>query len=261
MKKRQRQARLIRAAIQLAAFVLAPSLFSTAFAGIKSIFTAMGKGESVTLNSFLQVTVSLLLVTFFFGRYFCGYFCAFGSLGDAVYEAVAFIRKKVFHKKKKLAFPVKIVPWLQKIKYLWLCVLLFCCYMGWTGWAQKASPWDVFSMVTAGRLPGKEYLAGVALLLLIMVGMAFQERFFCQFLCPMGAVFALTPVLPAALLKRKKETCPPRCGLCQRQCPVNLLLDEEGADSGECISCRTCVTACPRGNISTLSTDSIHSDM
>ena len=34
MKKRQRDVRLIRAGIQLAFFIVAPSLFSTAFAGV-----------------------------------------------------------------------------------------------------------------------------------------------------------------------------------------------------------------------------------
>ena len=38
MKKRQRKVRLIRAAIQLVFFIFYPALFSTAFAGVKSIF-------------------------------------------------------------------------------------------------------------------------------------------------------------------------------------------------------------------------------
>ena len=44
MKKRQREVRLMRAGIQLAFFIAAPSLFSTAFAGIKSIFLAIAAG-------------------------------------------------------------------------------------------------------------------------------------------------------------------------------------------------------------------------
>ena len=47
MKKRQREVRLIRAGIQLAFFIAAPSLFSTAFAGIKSIFLAIAAGQPV----------------------------------------------------------------------------------------------------------------------------------------------------------------------------------------------------------------------
>lgn len=79
MKKRQREVRLMRAGIQLAFFIAAPSLFSTAFAGIKSIFLAIAAGQPVEWNSFLTVTAVLLIFTCFFGRHFCGYACAFGS--------------------------------------------------------------------------------------------------------------------------------------------------------------------------------------
>ena len=102
MKKKQRKVRLIRAAIQLIFFIAAPSLFSTAFAGIKSIFLAIGGQQSVTWNSFLNITALLLIITILFGRHFCGYACAFGSLGDALYELTAFIRAKCFGKKKNM---------------------------------------------------------------------------------------------------------------------------------------------------------------
>ena len=52
MKKRQRKVRLIRAVIQLIFFIVAPALFSTAFAGVKSIFQAIAAGQPVTWNSF-----------------------------------------------------------------------------------------------------------------------------------------------------------------------------------------------------------------
>ena len=101
MKKKQRKVRLIRAAIQLIFLLAAPSLFLTAFAGVKSIFLAIGGQQSVTWNSFLDITALLLIITILFGRHFCGYACAFGSLGDALYELTAFIRAKCFGKKEK----------------------------------------------------------------------------------------------------------------------------------------------------------------
>lgn len=104
MKKRQRDVRLIRAGIQLAFFIVAPSLFSTAFAGIKSIFLAIAAGQPVEWNSFLTVTAVLLIFTCFFGRHFCGYACAFGSFGDVMYEGFSWIWTKCFHKKRNQPF-------------------------------------------------------------------------------------------------------------------------------------------------------------
>ena len=222
MKKRQRKVRLIRAAIQLAFFIFYPALFSTAFAGVKSIFQAIAAHQQIAWNSFLDVTGLLLLVTILFGRHFCGYACAFGSLGDAMYELTVFIRQKVFHKKGRHGYPEKAVRILQKVKYILLAFLLLSILTGWYASLQGMSPWDVFSMLTARKLPNASYKIGIILLVLILIGMCTQERFFCQFLCPMGAVFAMMPILPSALFNRNREKCPSKCGLCRKLSLIHI---------------------------------------
>ena len=157
MKKRQRKVRLIRAAIQLVFFIFYPALFSTAFAGVKSIFQAIAAHQQIAWNSFLDVTGLLLLVTILFGRHFCGYACAFGSLGDAMYELTVFIRQKVFHKKGRHGYPEKAVRILQKVKYVLLAFLLLSILTGWYASLQGMSPWDVFSKLTARKHPNASY--------------------------------------------------------------------------------------------------------
>ena len=171
MKKRIRKTRLIRAGIQLLFFILAPALFSTAFAGVRSIFDSISQGIPVEWNSFLDITGILVLATILFGRHFCGYACAFGSLGDALYETFSWFWIKVLHRKKKPAYPEKAVYFMQKIKYVILAAILLACATGTYGKLQGTSPWDVFSMLRAGRLPGASYKVGVLLLVLIMIGM------------------------------------------------------------------------------------------
>ena len=81
-------------------------------------------------------------------------------------------------------------------------------------------------------------LIGTGLFLLVTAGMALEPRFFCRFLCPMGAVFSLMPVLPFSVIKRDRENCIPKCKACNLVCPANLEIpsDKEGdnATSGEC---------------------------
>ena len=91
--------------------------------------------------------------------------------------------------------------------------------MSWTrpsyfryGKLTGTSPWDVFSRLTALKLPAAGYGASIVLFVLILIGMAAQPRFFCQFLCPMGAVFALLPVLVKAALFFALGVC---LGLCR----------------------------------------------
>ncbi len=106
--------------------------FSTAFAGVKSIFQAIAAHQTISWNSFLDVTAVLLVVTCLFGRHFCGYAWAFGSLGDALYELTVFIRQKVFHEKKAVTdIQKKPSVFCRKGEYIWLLVLLVSILTGW----------------------------------------------------------------------------------------------------------------------------------
>ncbi len=84
--KRQRQIQMyLRAAIQLLFFLFLQSAFTSAFSGIKYIFIQIGLGESVGATAFVTILLTLCAYTILFGRFFCGYACAFGALGDAVH--------------------------------------------------------------------------------------------------------------------------------------------------------------------------------
>ena len=117
---------------------------------------------------------------------------------------------------------------------------------------QKIKNWNyyVVSSISFYKLMESGFhIMVVVILVLIMAGMCTQERFFCQFLCPMGAVFALMPILPGALFQRNREKCPPKCGLCKKRCPAHLDIDGDTARSGECLCCHACAATCPRKNI------------
>ena len=240
----------LRAAVQLMFFIAMPGAFVAGFNGVKQLFLRIGHGEVLQLDSFTLSLLGLCGFTILFGRFFCGYVCAFGSLGDGVWWLSGLVQKKLLHRKKQFQLPEKAVRRGQKVKYLVLAVIVGLCtagvYSRLTGW----SPWEVFSRLTALRTPPAGFGLGIALFVLILIGMAVQPRFFCQFLCPMGAVFALLPVLPFAQLHRDGENCIPGCSACAHRCPVDLKLDEQSLRSGECIACEACVGTCPKGNIS-----------
>ena len=101
-----------------------------------------------------------------------------------------------------------------------------------------------------GNRPDRaEQCSGGILLAAIIAGMAFRERFFCQFLCPMGAVFALLAQLPLSALQREEESCIKGCRACRNQCPVDVRLEKDGFRNGECIACEKCTAVCPKGNL------------
>ena len=252
-QKRQRELKhraWLRAAIQAVFFVSMPGAFVAGFSGVRQLFLRIGTGEVLQLDSFVLSMLGLCGFTILFGRFFCGYVCAFGGLGDFVYWLSGLVQKKLFHRKKQFQLPEKVVNYGQRVKYLILLFIVAMCVNNQYSKLSGTDPWEVFSRLTALKLPPHGFGIGILLFVLILVGMALQSRFFCQFLCPMGAVFALLPVLPFAHLHRDSENCIPGCNACANRCPVHLKLDEESLRSGECIACEACVGTCPRSNIS-----------
>lgn len=239
----------MRAGIQLLYFIFLPSAFTAAFGGVKYIFTQIGQGEPVAWTSFVATLVALCAFTVVFGRFFCGYACAFGALGDALHALYVLICKKC--KKKPVRIPVRYNRWLSKIKYVILALIAAMCFDGIYGNMHGTSPWEVFSMVRAGNLKLDGYLIGGILMVLLLVGMTVEERFFCRFFCPMGAVFAMLPVLPFFSLSRNRTNCVKGCSACQKQCPAGIELPDDTAPEvkGECFQCQKCTNICPKGNV------------
>ena len=239
----------VRVFVQLMFFIFLPSAYSSAFAGIKYMFTKLGAGEVIEVTAFVKVLLLLLIYTVVFGRFFCGFACAFGSLGDWVYTFAHWAAKK--RKKKMPALPEKLRDALPSLKYAVLAAILIMCFMGVYGNLSGTSPWDVFSMLHAFNFRFGKYAVGIVLLVLIVVGMAFEERFFCKFFCPMGAVFSLMPVLTPFSLRRNRSACLKKCSACSKVCPSKIGLPNDGelAVEGDCFMCGKCAGVCPKTNI------------
>ncbi len=247
MKKKISAFKIVKAAIQLISFLLLPGLFIDSFNGIKALVQALisGTASFAALFPALFPSALLILATLIFGRLFCGYMCAFGTLGDAVH----LLGRKLF--KIKYRISEKADRGLKWIKYLLLAFLIFTWITGigvFSGW----SPWDAFgSLLTLP--PDFAYAftsltVGTILLFLIVIGSLFVERFFCRYLCPMGAIFSLASLTKIAKIRKVKNNCG-RCQICSSNCKMGIELNRrEVVNSGECIGCMKCISACPRSN-------------
>ena len=105
-------------------FVSGLGAFGAGPDGEQLIFLHVGAGQVLTADSFTLSLLGLCGFTLLFDRFFCGYACAFGSLGDAVWALSGLIQKKLFHRKKPLRLPERAVLWGQKVKYLLLAGLV-----------------------------------------------------------------------------------------------------------------------------------------
>lgn len=250
-KQKKLQETILLNAMRVLFFVLFPAVFSTAFSGVKYAVTQLGMGKGMEWNAFLLTFLAVIAFTVLFGRFFCGFACAFGAYGDFLYWLVTKIRKK--YKKKPMSLPEAVTKILRMGKYIVLLAIVVLCILGKGGAIAANSPWSVFSRLQSGNLPAVGI--GMLLLVLISIGMCLEPRFFCRFLCPLGAVFSLLPILPLSQVRRDRENCIKGCQACKRNCPARLeIQDNEGKGQdrmGECFSCGKCMSICPKSNITT----------
>lgn len=239
--------RWFRVLVQILFFIFLPAVFSQSFAAVKSVAETVGKGEVIKNNSFITSFIIVSIITILCGRIFCGWACSFGAFGDWIFQVSQFIQKKL-----KIKFPKisdRAIAYLKLLKYVVLMTMIVFCFCGRASFVANNSPWTIFSLVRVGQFKFAVYLTSTILMCIVIIGMAIKERFFCQFLCPLGAIFAMLPVLPFISPKRNEDNCIPKCNACKNNCPVKIKLQDNSLTDGECISCMRCRVICPKGNI------------
>jgi len=79
---------------------------------------------------------------------------------------------------------------------------------------------------------------------IILLNLA-AERFWCRYLCPLGAFYGL--ISKISLVRRRVNSNCIGCKLCENACPTGTIRRDRdcSSDPGECIMCLQCMDACP----------------
>lgn len=244
MVSKIKKIQIFRHITQIVSLFALPGLYLLALEQLKSIYQMITKGDfdflSAATSSIELITI--IISTIIIGRFFCGWFCSFGALNDLMY----YLNKKIF--KVKFKINPKVDNILKYIKYI---VLLFIVVVSWTlgsNILKGTSPWDAFAQITSPGIVISSFAIGLVLLLLISVGAFFIERFFCRYLCPLGAVFSLISRIGIFKINKPSKDCG-KCRACTNNCSMGIgLCNVEEQHGGECINCLKCVEVCPRKN-------------
>jgi polyferredoxin len=245
---------LARTLVRGLTFLLLPILFIDTYNVFRTLVRALATGTDVDFASLAPQFLTMVLLfgsALLVGRFFCGWMCAFGSFGDFVHQVGRLIHVR----------PLRIDPktdgWLRKAKYGVLLVPVVLALLPGSPDLSFTSPWDAFGMlISSGLVPDFASVAvalpaGLFLLLLVIAGSLRIERFFCRYLCPLGAMFALLSKGRGLTLDKPSSQCG-SCRVCTNRCSMGIALNgSETVRSGECIQCMECVEACPRKNIMT----------
>ena len=90
-------------------------------------------------------------------------------------------------------------------------------------------------------------LAGLLILAAVLAAAAGKGRFFCNTLCPAGALLAAAGRHSLLRIRFDASACT-SCGRCARVCPARCI-DSAGKRvyTGSCVLCFDCLSACPSG--------------
>lgn len=187
----------------------------------------------------------VILIGLLIGRVVCGYLCPFGLFQELIY---------------RLPTPkFKLPRGAERIKYFVLITFVlilpaavtdyagigepaFCEYICPVGTLEAGLPLLITHPELRAVLGGL-FALKIAVLLIVLIGSATVERFFCRVLCPLGAMYGLLNRISFYRLSIDEKKCV-GCGRCARACP--MLIDPTAApNSSECVRCDRCAADCP----------------
>ncbi len=168
----------------------------------------------------------------FWGRGpFCGWLCPFGALQELSNNLAQWLK-----------VPQIKVPWaiherLWPIKYI---IFLGLFGLSFYSLAMAEVYAEVEPFKTAIILKFMREWAFVAFAVALVVAGLFVERFYCRYLCPLGAALAIPGRIRMFEWLKRWPECGSPCQRCAKECPVQAIHPEGQINVNECIYCMHC---------------------
>ncbi len=214
--------------------------YSLAQLSVVNVFTFIGSLiRGFSWDTFLIDPMMFILWSFvaatllLWGRgVFCGWLCPFGALQELVNE----IARKL--KVKQLELPFAVHERLWAVKYL-ILLALFGISLHSLGQAERYAEIEPFKTAITLRFQREwGYVFYAAALVVVSI---FNRKFYCRYVCPLGAGLAI----PARLrlfdwLKRHRGSCGTPCQICANECEVRAIHPNGHINANECHYCLDC---------------------
>ncbi|MDO6563806.1 4Fe-4S binding protein [Amphritea sp. 1_MG-2023] len=190
--------------------------------------------EVFLLDPVLFVLWTYVFISLFlWGRgVFCGWLCPFGVLQEMASKLGGWL------KLKQVKIPAKLHQRLQKLKYLLLVALVASAFYS-VSLAERLAELEPFkTAVTLVFVRSWPFV--VYALLLLGVGMVIH-KFFCRYLCPLGAGLAVLGKFSLFRWLHRRTECGSPCQLCRVRCEIDSINRDGSIDYNECVQCMECI--------------------
>ncbi|WP_370258307.1 4Fe-4S binding protein [Marinobacter nauticus] len=195
--------------------------------------------DGFSLNVFLLDPVIFILWTYTFvtlfiwGRgLFCGWLCPFGALQ----ELVAWIGQRLGL--RQIRIPERWHRRLILLKYPILAGLVTTAFFSLTLAEQLAEVEPFKTSITLYFVRHWPFV--MYALALLAIGL-FVHKFYCRYLCPLGAGLAVLGRLRVFSWLERVKRCGQPCQHCKNECGINAIRKDGRVDYDECIQCLECV--------------------
>ncbi len=179
----------------------------------------------------------------FWGRgVFCGWLCPFGALQELTNAAAQRLGVR------QIAVPQALHERLWVIKYTAFVAIVALSFYS---MQQSLILAEIEPFKTAIGMRFMRPWPFVLYALVILGAGLFIERFFCRYMCPLGAGLALPAKLKVFDWLKRRPQCGRECRLCETKCPVGAIDSLGRINANECVLCLRCqvimddATMCP----------------
>ena len=195
------------------------------FLSISHITSGIKIGPSMYLNDapVLLLVVFTLVTTLLWGRIFCSSLCPFGALQDFI--------TRIVPKRFQLKVPQAIHDKAIYIKYGILALIMVLTFV-----AADVVIFQYFEPFGTIFFFSRSVVLW-SILLVFLLGAVFIPRFYCRYVCPLGASLGVISLISPNRIKRV-EQCG-ICSVCEHACPTGAIRGPD-IDFKECVRCDLC---------------------
>ncbi|MDP1933116.1 MAG: 4Fe-4S binding protein [Gammaproteobacteria bacterium] len=199
--------------------------YKDGFLSVSHITSLLKQGPTVFTSNLttLMIVSFTLITTLIWGRVFCSSLCPFGALQDFI--------ARFTPKRLQFKMPQAIHDRALYIKYGILALILTLALTN-----PDISIFQYFEPFGTVFFFSPSTTLWV-ILIAILIACVLVERFYCRYVCPLGAALGVMSLLSPLRIKRVPQCT--LCKVCESACPTGAIR-REVIDFKECVRCDVC---------------------